>query len=136
MGRSFELGRRWGIAGCTTIPTRGIQRPKFDNKRERFLTAAEAGRLLKAAGQSRNPQLRPIVGLLLLTGARVSELLHAEWCHIDLTRRAWLIPISKTGKPRYVPLSQATLDLIDALPRLEGCRGSFPISKPASPSSA
>ncbi len=120
-GRSFELGRRWGIAGCTGNPTRGIQRPVFDNKRERFLTAAEAGRLLKAAGQSRNPQLRPIVGLLLLTGARVSELLHAEWCHIDLNRRAWLIPISKTGKSRYVPLSQAAVDLIDALPRLDGC---------------
>ena len=120
-GRSFELGRRWGIAGCTNNPTRGIQRPKFDNRRERFLSADEAGRLLRAAGQSRNPQLRPIVGLLLLTGARVSELLQAQWCHIDLGRRAWLIPISKTGKSRYVPLSQAAIDLIDTLPRLEGC---------------
>ncbi len=82
-GRSFELGRRWGIAGCTANPTRGIQRPVFDNRRERFLTASEAGRLLKAAGRSRNPQLRPIVGLLLLTGARVSELLQAQWCHIE-----------------------------------------------------
>ncbi len=72
-------------------------------------------------GISSNPQLRPIVGLLLLTGARVSELLQAEWCHIDLNRRAWLIPMSKTGKSRYVPLSQAAIDLIDALPRLEGC---------------
>ena len=33
-------------------------------------------------------QLRAFVGLLLLTGARVSELLHAEWCHLDLNRRA------------------------------------------------
>lgn len=121
MGRSFELGRRWGIAGCTNNPTRGIQRPKFDNKRERFLTADEAGRLLKAAGESLNLQLRPIVALLLLTGARVSELLQAEWRNVDLTRRAWLIPVSKTGKSRYVPLSQAAIDIIDQLPRFEGC---------------
>lgn len=121
MGRSFELGRRWGIAGCTSNPTRGIQRPKFDNKRERFLTADEAGRLLKAAGESLNPQLRPIVALLLLTGARVSELLQAEWRNVDLTRRAWLIPVSKTGKSRYVPLSQAAVDIIDQMPRFEGC---------------
>lgn len=121
MGRSFELGRRWGIAGCTNNPTRGIQRPKFDNKRERFLTADEAGRLLKAAGESLNPQLRPIVALLLLTGARVSELLQAEWRHVDLARRAWLIPVSKTGKSRYVPLSQAAIDIIDQLLRYEGC---------------
>lgn len=120
-GRSFELAHRWGIPGSDRNPARGLSRPVFDNKRERFLTAVEAGRLLKAAGQSRNPQLRPIVGLLLLTGARVSELLHAEWCHIDLNRRAWLIPISKTGKSRYVPLSQAAVDLIDALPRLQDC---------------
>ena len=120
-GRSFELGRRWGIAGCTTNPTRGIQRPKFDNKRERFLSAEEAGRLLKAAGKSLNPQLRPIVGLLLLTGARVSELLHAEWRHVDVDRRAWLIPVSKTGKSRYVPLSRAAIDILDQLPRFGGC---------------
>ncbi len=120
-GRSFELGRRWGIAGCTANPTRGIQRPVFDNKRERFLTADEAGRLLKAAGASLNPQLRPIGALLLLTGARVSELLQAEWRHVDLARRAWLIPVSKTGKSRYVPLSQAAIDIIDQLPYFDGC---------------
>ena len=120
-GRSFELGRRWGIAGCTANPTRGIQRPKFDNKRERFLSSDEAGRLLAAAGASLNPQLRPIIGLLLLTGARVSELLHAEWRHVDLDRRAWLIPISKTGKSRYVPLSQAAIDIMEELPRFDGC---------------
>ena len=94
---------------------------KFDNKRERFLSSDEAGRLLAAAGASLNPQLRSIVGLLLLTGARVSELLQAEWCHVDLDRRAWLIPTSKTGKSRYVPLSQAALDVIDQLPRFDGC---------------
>ena len=120
-GRSFELGRRWGIAGSDTNPTRGIQRTKFDNRRERFLSPDEAGRLLKAAGESVNPQLRPIVGLLLLTGARVSELLHAEWKHIDLDRRSWLIPVSKTGKSRYVPLSQAAIDLIKQLPTFDGC---------------
>ena len=120
-GRSFELARRWGIPGSDRNPARGLTRPKFDNRRERFLTAEEAGRLLRAAGQSRNPQLRPIVGLLLLTGARVSELLHAEWRHVDLERKAWLIPVSKTGKSRYVPLSQAAIDLIEALPRLGGC---------------
>jgi integrase len=120
-GRSFELGRRWGIAGCLNNPTRGIQRPKFDNKRERFLSPDEAGRLLAAASTSLNPQLRSIVALLLLTGARVSELLRAEWRYVDLERRAWLIPMSKTGKARHVPLSKAAIDIIDQLPRFEGC---------------
>ena len=57
----------------------------------------------------------------MLTGARVSELLQAEWRHVDLERRAWLIPTSKTGKPRHVPLSQAAIDIIEMLPRFDGC---------------
>ena len=121
MGRSFELGRRRGVAGCTHNPTPGIQRPRFVNKRERFLTSDEAGRLVKAAGGSLNPQLRSIIGLLLLTGAHVSELLQAEWRHVDLDRRASLIPVSKTGMSRYVPLSQAAIDIIDQLPSFDGC---------------
>ncbi len=121
LGRSFELARRWSIPGGENNPVRSVPKPKFDNRRERFVTAPEAGRLLKTAGDSLNPQLRPIVALLLLTGARVSELLQAQWSNVDLERRAWLIPMSKTGKSRYVPLSQAAIDIITALPKYEKC---------------
>lgn len=120
-GRSFELARQWDMPGPASNPVRSVPRPKFDNKRERFLTRDQAGRLLDAAGRSLNPQLKPILGLLLLTGARVSELLQAEWRHVDLERRAWHIPITKTGKARYVPLSQAAVDVIQALPTFTGC---------------
>jgi integrase len=51
----------------------------------------------------------------------VSELLHAEWRHIDLERRAWHIPVTKTGKSRYVPLSQTAVSVISALPKFAGC---------------
>ncbi len=86
-----------------------------------YLTAEEAGRLFKALDGSLNPQLKNIVALLLLTGARVSELLRAEWRHVDLERRAWLIETSKTDQPRRVPLSQAAIDIIEQLPRFDGC---------------
>lgn len=100
---------------------RGIQRPKIANARDRFLSSAEAARLLAAADASLNPQLGNIVRLLLLTGARKRELLDAQWEHFDLDRRAWFIPTSKTGKSRYVPLSQAALDVIEKLPRFKRC---------------
>lgn len=121
LNRSFELARRWQLAGAEVNPVRGIPRPRFDNKRERFLTAEEAGRLVKAAGRSSNPLLKPIVQLLLFTGARKSELLKARWEHVDLERKAWLIPDSKTGKARYVPLSEPAVQVIEGLPRLPGC---------------
>ncbi|HVG48513.1 MAG TPA: tyrosine-type recombinase/integrase [Rubellimicrobium sp.] len=121
MGRSYALAQQWSLPGSATNPVRSVPRPKFDNKRERFLTREQAGRLLEAAERSLNPQLKAILSLLLLTGARVSELLHAEWRHVDLERRAWHIPITKTGKARYVPLSQAAVEVIEGLPQFAGC---------------
>ncbi|MBA3511243.1 site-specific integrase [Sphingomonas sp.] len=120
-GRSFELARQWSIPGGDRNPVRGLPRRKFSNARNRYLTAAEAARLLRAAERSGQPQLKPIIQLLLLTGARKSELLQAEWQHVDLDRRSWLVPMSKTGKARHVPLSQAAIEVIHSLPRLPGC---------------
>lgn len=119
--RSFELALRWQTPGVKFNPVRGIQRPKIANARDRFLSSAEAARLLTAADASLNPQLGNVVRLLLLTGARKRELLDAQWEHFDLDRRAWFIPTSKTGKSRYVPLSQAALDVIEKLPRFKRC---------------
>lgn len=120
-GRSFELGARWGIPGCDKNPTRGIARKPLNNARERFLSAEEAARLRVAVAASQNPQLQHIVGLLLLTGARLRELLDAKWENVSVERRTWLIPTSKTGKPRHVPLSKAALAIIAVLPRFETC---------------
>lgn len=119
--RSFELALKWGTKGVTHNPVRGIPRPKFNNARDRFLTSEQAARLLEACSASINPQLRNIVGLLLLTGARKRELLDAKWENVDLDRRVWFIPTSKTGKSRHVPLSQPALDLIRQLPRFDKC---------------
>lgn len=120
MGKSFALAIEWDLPGADKNPVRQVRRPKFDNKRERFLNADEIERLLAEAAKSANPRLKSIVQLLLLTGARVSELLHAKWEHVDLNRRKWFIPVSKTGKARYVPLAQAAVDTIKALPKVEG----------------
>lgn len=121
MGRSFELGQRWAIAGCTTNPTRGVPRKPLNNSRQRYLTAEEAVRLREAAATSRNTQLGSIIDLLLYTGARVRELLDARWEHIHVDRQSWHIPTSKTGRSRDVPLSQAALDVIAKLPRFKNC---------------
>lgn len=120
-GRSFELGLKWNIAGIDRNPVKGISLGPINNARDRFLSDEEAKRLHQAVAASQNSQLRYIVGLLLMTGARVSELLKAEWRHVDLDNRRWLIPTSKTGKHRYVPLSEAAVALINALPRFNDC---------------
>lgn len=120
-GRSFELGKRWGIPGCENNPTRGVPRKPLNNARERYLSAAEAERLRAAVAVSKNTQLKYIVDLLLYTGCRLRELLDARWEHVDTERRAWLIPTSKTGRARRAPLSKAALDVIAVLPRFQDC---------------
>lgn len=63
----------------------------------------------------------------------MSELLHAEWRNIDQQRRVWFIPISKTGRSRHVPLSQAAMDIIEQLPRFVGCPYVVPNPKTKKP---
>lgn len=132
-GRSFVLGARWGIPGAEKNPTHGVVRKPLNNARERFLSAEEAARLRVAVAESQNPQLGPIVGLLLLTGARVRELLDAKWEHVDVDRRSWLIPTSKTGRSRHVPLSAAALAIVAALPRFKDCPWLVPNPKSLQP---
>ena len=131
--RSFELALKWGVAGLKANPVRGIPRPAYSNARTRYLTSEEAGKLLTATMKSRNKQLSNIVGLLLFTGARKNELLQAQWQHVDLERKVWLIPTSKTGKARHVPLSQAAIDIIEKLPRFKDCPWLLPNPKTKEP---
>ena len=120
-GRSFELAKQWEMPGSEINPVRGIARPRYDNARQRYLSSEEARRLKDACALSPNPQLKYIVGLLLLTGARKSELLNAEWQHVDVERRVWFIPQAKSGRGRHVPLPDAALAIIKALPKPDGC---------------
>lgn len=130
-GRSFELGMRWGVAGCERNPVRGIQMKPLNNARERYLSADEADRLLAAAERSRNSLLAPVVGLLLLTGMRVSELLSTRWEHVDLERRTLFVPTSKTGRTRYVPIASTAVEIIEKLPKAPGATFLFPSPKGA-----
>jgi integrase len=86
------------------------------------LTKAEAIRLIEAALTSQNRQLKYIVCLLMITGARPGELLRAHWSQVDLANAIWRIPVSGAGgKPREMRLTQAALNLLSALPRWDGC---------------
>lgn len=117
--RSFELASQWQLFDGN--PVKYVSRVKFNNARERYLTSDEANALRLACECSANPQLKHIVGLLLLTGARKSELLKAKWSDIDIDKRTWTLNMTKNGRGRHVPLSQAAMEIIGQLPRYEDC---------------
>ena len=108
----YKLALDWEMAGVSSNPCLKVPLPKVQNNRERFLSSEEAQRLLVAVRISSNRELESIVCFLLLTGARKREVLDARWEHVDWQQRLWLIPFSKNGHRRYVPLSDSALVLL------------------------
>ncbi len=53
--------------------------------------------------------------LLLFTGARLREILHLKWAHVDFERAALFLPDSKTGK-KTIYLNGPALAVLQALP--------------------
>jgi len=119
----FNLAIRWEVPGVTVNPTKNVVQLQVDNKCQRFLTADEAQALIHAVRHSENRVLESIVSMLLITGARKREVLDARWEDIDWQRRLWKIPKTKAGKARYVPLSQAALDLLESRQKSSGRSG-------------
>lgn len=66
-----------------------------------------------------------------LTAARSGEVRGAIWSEIDLIRALWIVPGNrmKMGKEHRVPLTDAALALLKALPKLEGTDLVFPSSR-------
>lgn len=126
-------------------PAKGVE-PFREEGRERFLTADEMARLgevLRLAeteglpwepdpekpearrkhapkAENRRVKIDPFavaaIRLLMLTGARLREVLNLEWSHVDFGRGLLRLPDSKTGKKTIV-LGGAALLLLEGLPR-------------------
>jgi integrase len=129
----FNLALKWEVPGIKVNPCKGIPLMEENNKMERYLSVEEAQRLYEAVCKSENTMLKYIVPMLILTGARKREVLDAKWDDFDLGRRAWRIPISKSGKARHVPLSDGALALLATMPRAMDCKWAFANPKTGKP---
>ncbi|MGZ8999392.1 MAG: tyrosine-type recombinase/integrase, partial [Allosphingosinicella sp.] len=85
------------------------------------LTAAETRRLLEATRGGQNRQLKYILSLMMLTGARQGELLSARWDQFDLQAGAWKLPTESDGSAREIALTPAAIELLGELPRWSDC---------------
>jgi integrase len=129
----FNLAIRWQIEGVSENPCQGAQPFEDDITKERYLSEQEARQLYSAVCESDNDQLRYIIPMLILSGARRNEVLRARWDEVDLDRRQWRISKSKSGKHRYVPLSAALVALLQSIPRQPGNPWIFPNPKTGKP---
>ena len=113
----YNCAIRWDVLPADMNPCVGVEPVRDNGARERYLSVAEVQRLFDELDSNRNVQVGQVIRLLLYTGARKREVLDARWEHIDLERRTLTVPLSKSGRPRHIPLSDAAMELLRALPR-------------------
>ena len=89
-----------------------IRMPKNNPPRERRLKAGEYERLEEAAKASRSWYLWPIIVIAIETGMRRGEILGLRWEHIDEDKQFVLLPITKNGSSRRVPLSDKAFEML------------------------
>jgi len=111
----IEVARKDWSLPIQTNPTRLVSRPERGAGRSRRLADDELEKLLAALSET--AEVGQIVQLLLATGMRRSELLAAQWKHVDLEQRYIFLPCTKNGHSRYVPLGATAVQLIKELPK-------------------
>lgn len=68
--------------------------------------------LLVALDSCRNPLVRHVFLFVLATGMRRGEILSVTWGSINKADRTALLPMTKNGEARTVPLSPAALQVL------------------------
>jgi integrase len=156
----WNWAARRDLVAAHENPASGIDKNR-EQGRERYLTSEEFMRLgdvLREAASvglpfivdrtkpnskhARKPDARrPIdpyaiaaIRLLIFTGARFREVLHMRWAEVDFERGLVHLADSKTGRKPIV-LSAPALQLLDALPHINGNPYVFPGEKEGCPRS-
>jgi integrase len=123
LSKFFGWAEKHGLRPDGSNPCRHVEKYR-EGRRERFLSQAELARLgdaLREAEQDKSCSKWVIAAIRLLTftGARRNEILTLRWEHVSEEHRCLMLPDSKTGR-KAIHLSPPTLDVLHAIPRLEG----------------
>lgn len=120
----------WALPQLDALPAnpcRDAGRPAKPVARDRVLSDLELAALWKVADGESLPW-GPALKLLMLTGARRSEVFEADRAEIDIKAKEWVIPAerAKNGLPHIVPLSAAAITVIKTIPASDGSPKLFP----------
>jgi integrase len=97
-------------------PMNGLERPGSEQSRERVLSDAELAQVCKSAGKVR--VFGDVVRLLVLTGARLSEISKLRWDEIKDDHILLGNGRTKAGVQHCIPLSAPAKALLDSTPRI------------------
>jgi integrase len=110
----YNLAAKWKVPGVAANPTRGIEMGR-ESEKNRFLTREEAQQLVASIAADENRTAANAILLLMFTGARRNEVTQAKWEHVLWNERKLFVPLSKSGKPRWIALSPSAVSLLQSL---------------------
>ena len=102
-------------------PCAGVEMPGIETPRGRYLDDGEVARLWAAC--EGDPIFGAAIRVMLLVGARRSEVAEMRWSEIDERARLWVLPKerSKNKRELQIPLSSLAWGIISSVPRIAGC---------------
>jgi integrase len=134
LSKMFSLAVSWGWRPDN--PVKGVER-FYEERRERWLSDEELGRIVSALEAHPNERAANAVQFQLLTGARIGEVLSSRWTDINLTRGVWIKPSHHTKQKRteHLPLSAPALALLAQMRERAGTTQEylFPGNSPNTP---
>lgn len=133
LSKMFSLAVKWGLRPDN--PVKGIER-NAEARKEAWLSDAEIQKLLAVLRGHANERAANAVRLLLLTGARMREVLHARWEQFDLAEGTWTKPAhtTKQKKLHHVRLSAPALALLKSIREAAEAAASAKAAKTGQPS--
>ncbi|OWT75447.1 MULTISPECIES: site-specific integrase [unclassified Achromobacter] len=109
--RAYVLAREeWGIEFPGPIPR--TRKPPQPKGRTRRVSDDELNKILAA---TESTELPIIARFAVATAMRRGELMSMQWEHIDLLKRTVLLPETKNGHSRTVPLTRAAVALLESV---------------------
>ena len=114
---------------CRATSSRPLRAPSFDppaeeKSRDRILDDDELKLVWQAAEGDVSP-FGPLIKILILTGQRLNEVGEMRWDELDFQKKVWTLSGErvKNGERHEVPLSEAAVEILTALPRIKSTRG-------------
>lgn len=115
ISRLYEVARaNWGMEGLAN-PTKSVIKPKLPKGRTRRLMPGEESKLLELSSKT----FQRIVRFALESAMRREEIASLTWEQVDMERCTLLLPKTKNGESRTVPLSPTAIAILKELPRPE-----------------
>ena len=105
--------KEWGM-GVLLNPVTQIRKPRMPKARDRRPKPEELDRIVDATESSFLPDLVPFA---VETAMRQGELAGMAWELVDLKKRTVMLPETKNGEKRIVPLSTAAIRILERISR-------------------